>query len=475
MRGTLRYHRDRIHSESDARHEPEASEPLISKVTNAWDDEKSYDGYEGDEREYPSLCNVESISPRRAFRRVWSRTKWLRRILFAFVLLYLLVRHIYHSAILPWIEEDRLLRPGLDKAYAGFGNQAPSHLKGVTQVGHVNPDVLPGGPADTKGDKRLIFIGDIHGCLKELNLLLDAVHFHPNRDHIIHTGDVIAKGPDSAGVIDKLIALNASGVRGNWEDRLLASSHTAFDPSRLLTINKPKYDPSSHTVITPNGVSPSQLPRLFTRDLSASSLQHSLRLKKHHMHYLSSLPLILSLPPLTHPTPFFSPSTPDLSILTNLTATSHRIRLPHLRSPAGISIAHAGLIPAIPLERQDPLAVTTMRFLSTSSHTPFSRRPTKAADSKVVRWTRVWNWYQRRLAKGVRRPKIADIPPAERRERQGGHEVYRQLPQGPEWKFQADARGWIEVLNALGLSGVGRKVEAWFGIGAERQGRVVNG
>ncbi|KAG8627121.1 hypothetical protein KVT40_004604 [Elsinoe batatas] len=468
----MRYHRHRIHSESDARHEPEASEPLISRVTNAWEDEKSPYASDDEDAQYPPVCNLETISPRRTFRRIWSRTKWLRRILFVYVLLYLLVRHVCRSSILPWIEEDRLFRPGLDKAYAGYGNQAPTYLKGVTQVGHINPEVLPGGPADTKGDKRLIFIGDIHGCLKEFNKLLDAVHFHPSRDHIIHTGDVIAKGPHSAGVIDKLIALNASGVRGNWEDRLLTSTRASISSSDLRTINKPKYDPALHTVIAPNGVSPSQVPHFHQRrDLHPTSLQHQLHLKPHHIRYLSSLPLILTLPPLSSPSTLFSPSLPPSTLFTNLTTTSHRIRLPHLHSPGGLHVVHAGLTPALPLSRQDPLALTTMRFLSPSTHVPFPRRPKPrhpgAAREKVVRWTRAWNWYQRRLAKGVRKPRVADLAAGDTKggvRAQTGHEVYRLLPSGPEGKFTVDARGVVEVLNAVGLAGWGRRVEGWFGI-----------
>ncbi len=53
---------------------------------------------------------------------------------------------------------------------------------------------------------RTIAIGDIHGCSAALNALLGAIQ--PNtKDTIVTLGDYINRGPDSRGVIDRLIEL----------------------------------------------------------------------------------------------------------------------------------------------------------------------------------------------------------------------------------------------------------------------------
>ncbi len=53
----------------------------------------------------------------------------------------------------------------------------------------------------------LIAIGDIHGCAKSLDGLMHALKIKPD-DHLIFVGDYIDRGPDSKGVIDRLIALS---------------------------------------------------------------------------------------------------------------------------------------------------------------------------------------------------------------------------------------------------------------------------
>jgi serine/threonine protein phosphatase 1 len=74
--------------------------------------------------------------------------------------------------------------------------------------------------------RRILAIGDIHGCVGHLKLLLDAVQ--PTKgDLLITLGDYIDRGPDSRGVIDTLLRLhkdpeiNIVSVRGNHDAMLL--------------------------------------------------------------------------------------------------------------------------------------------------------------------------------------------------------------------------------------------------------------
>jgi len=73
-------------------------------------------------------------------------------------------------------------------------------------------------------DGRTIAIGDIHGYLAALDALLDAIEPRPD-DTIIPLGDFIDRGPDSRGVIDRLIALSRQcrlvPIFGNHDEMLL--------------------------------------------------------------------------------------------------------------------------------------------------------------------------------------------------------------------------------------------------------------
>jgi bis(5'-nucleosyl)-tetraphosphatase (symmetrical) len=69
--------------------------------------------------------------------------------------------------------------------------------------------------------KRRIFIGDIQGCSFELRRLLDRVRFDPARDDLHPVGDFVNRGPDSLGVLRVMREVNAGGVIGNHDLRLL--------------------------------------------------------------------------------------------------------------------------------------------------------------------------------------------------------------------------------------------------------------
>jgi len=64
-------------------------------------------------------------------------------------------------------------------------------------------------------------VGDVHGCLQELHRLIDRLD--PSEDDlVVFVGDLVRKGPDSAGVIDFVRSRpNFVTVRGNNEEKLL--------------------------------------------------------------------------------------------------------------------------------------------------------------------------------------------------------------------------------------------------------------
>lgn len=68
--------------------------------------------------------------------------------------------------------------------------------------------------------RRTLFIGDVHGCNDELGDLLKAAGF-TSEDRLVLVGDLTAKGPDSAGVIARVMELGALAVLGNHDAHLL--------------------------------------------------------------------------------------------------------------------------------------------------------------------------------------------------------------------------------------------------------------
>ena len=89
----------------------------------------------------------------------------------------------------------------------------------------------PTGGAGLPAGERIYAIGDIHGCLDKLRALHAVVRAdlraHPiARPLLLHLGDLIDKGPDSAGVVRYLMALTdlpAIHLMGNHEDTALAA------------------------------------------------------------------------------------------------------------------------------------------------------------------------------------------------------------------------------------------------------------
>ena len=67
---------------------------------------------------------------------------------------------------------------------------------------------------------RTIIVGDVHGCRAELEALLSRVGLKSG-DRLIFVGDLLARGPDSLGVLDIARQTGAIVVRGNHEQKLL--------------------------------------------------------------------------------------------------------------------------------------------------------------------------------------------------------------------------------------------------------------
>ena len=79
---------------------------------------------------------------------------------------------------------------------------------------------------------RVLAIGDIHGCSRALDTLLAAVAPRPD-DLLITLGDYVDRGPDSRGVLDRLLRIRQTGrlvaLRGN-HDLMMVSARASLEP-----------------------------------------------------------------------------------------------------------------------------------------------------------------------------------------------------------------------------------------------------
>jgi hypothetical protein len=67
---------------------------------------------------------------------------------------------------------------------------------------------------------RLIVIGDVHGCSRELDALLDRIGVTRD-DRVVFVGDLVAKGPNTRLVLATARRLGGEVTLGNHEKRLL--------------------------------------------------------------------------------------------------------------------------------------------------------------------------------------------------------------------------------------------------------------
>ncbi|MGL4422401.1 MAG: metallophosphoesterase family protein [Gemmataceae bacterium] len=86
---------------------------------------------------------------------------------------------------------------------------------------------------------RTIAIGDVHGCSAALDALGPALQLTP-ADTLIFLGDYVDRGPDSRGVIDRLLHVRQTiptiTLRGNHEWMMLRARLSAADARNWLSV-----------------------------------------------------------------------------------------------------------------------------------------------------------------------------------------------------------------------------------------------
>ena len=84
----------------------------------------------------------------------------------------------------------------------------------------------------------LYLIGDVQGCNEPLDRLLHTLDFSPSRDTLYLLGDLVNRGPDSLGVLRRMVALGGAAhcLLGNHDLHLLATAHGVRKPHRSDTM-----------------------------------------------------------------------------------------------------------------------------------------------------------------------------------------------------------------------------------------------
>lgn len=68
---------------------------------------------------------------------------------------------------------------------------------------------------------RTLIIGDVHGCLLELEDLVELFSPVATQDHLIQVGDLINKGPNSVGCLQFAQKMGMQCIQGNHEAKFL--------------------------------------------------------------------------------------------------------------------------------------------------------------------------------------------------------------------------------------------------------------
>ena len=96
------------------------------------------------------------------------------------------------------------------------------------------PEVIHRVISDEEASRitRLIIVGDVHGCLEELQELLVKCDYDQSRgDRVILLGDLVNKGPFSAETVKFAREKGFLSVRGNHDDFALCHTLALIPPS----------------------------------------------------------------------------------------------------------------------------------------------------------------------------------------------------------------------------------------------------
>jgi hypothetical protein len=175
---------------------------------------------------------------------------------------------------------------------------------------------------------RTLVVGDVHGCLGELEELLRAAEYRRGGDRLVFLGDLLDRGPDPVGVVRRVRELEAECVLGNHEEKHLR--YAAHEARR-------RTDRSYRNPMRPFD------PKRAAEHASLAS---------DDLAWIAGLPRSLAL-------------------------------------GGGWTAVHAGFVPNVPVSRQPPDWVIRLRYVDPEGR-PVSRDRGENGEPGVRRWAEAW-------------------------------------------------------------------------------------
>ncbi|ROW10209.1 hypothetical protein VMCG_02103 [Cytospora schulzeri] len=281
-----------------------------------------------------------------------------------------------------------------------YGTTTRPAMKGMPEnmIADLPAEYIPSRDGPTR---RLVIVGDVHGQKTALEKLLEKIRFDKSADHLILTGDMTNKGPDSAGVLELAMDLGAHAVRGNHDDRVLlaraaldkdsedqakAKAAAAASEGGVVDLETKVYEKGQEKEdggqndgqddVDPKVAKEEYLAReatlLLERD-DRKEVTTARTLTPEQVEWLARLPIILNVGRIPRssasasasasPSPTPGPSTTTDDGVTPTTDTPAAAPETAAAAFENLVVVHAGLVPALPLTSQDPWAVMTMRTL----------------------------------------------------------------------------------------------------------------
>lgn len=315
--------------------------PTIQHAEDSWQQNEKYISIEEleafDPESYPEIDR----------RTMPNRPRLHRPRLLLFCLLVFGTWAAYTRYYQPHMEQLALTESVMDGPVGAYAAHSQPEFTDMVLVQTLDQSLVPtsGNRKDRNG--RLVIVGDVHGMKDELVKLLDKVQFDRETDHLILAGDMISKGPDSAGVLDLAMELGATAVRGNHEDRVLLA-YSRLHSGEVQLDFAPTMEGSTGRDEKLAGSDKYSHKGEFKDRLLAKQLNHR------HIEWLKKCPVIL--------------------------------RVGEVEGMGQVLVVHAGLVPGINLKAQDPYFVMNMRTIDLKTHIPSDSRD-------GTEWTKVSSCY----------------------------------------------------------------------------------
>ncbi|KAI5287768.1 hypothetical protein KEM54_005757 [Ascosphaera aggregata] len=286
-----------------------------------------------------------------------------RRLLRPSIILWvagLLMLWLTYSTIMgtfKFYQEEHLLLRSLDwrnrqRVGGWFGSNKVPEFSDLVFMKEIDKNLLPATQVVAAGERssrRLVVVGDVHGCLDECG--------------------IIGGGPKSSDTVDLARAVSASCVRGYAEDRVLLTRSRIQAVEKLIKEEK-EHESETVKLAVLLGEEPGVVGE---RELAERRLAKELT--DEQAEWLYECPVILKVG----------------SISSENSAGVKDGQGRKVEDLGDLVVVHGGLIPGVPLEDQDPSAVMTVRTLDAELHVPYD-------SSGGINWARMYDKEQQILA-----------------------------------------------------------------------------